>query len=373
VNTIEGISRGDDSRTTLAGRHDVGVGNANRPVAYRRELIAMLEGRAMDPPDEPAFVFWAWSQGLIGLVDRAIAKRQWEPAARHRNTVRSLRGTEALHAALLGRELGPATQVLTEAVGAAPVVLKGPVVADRLYGAPGLRAYADLDLMVPRPSLRQAVSALRDAGWQPARTGRTYAALGEPLPGFAEDYGHELHLVRSFGPGEVHLEIHWRISDDPVAVALDHARLSARARGIPELGDHVVAPAPVDELLVLAVHLLSHGGKTRLIQHVDLALASEALSEPQWDEAFTEANDLGLGWALHRALDHVAETTGSARTRPGPSPPPPAWGALRAADALPLRLAEHVGRAAPLSWRGRARYVGRIALASCRRALARGR
>ena len=26
-----------------------------------------------------------------------------------------------------------------------------------------------------------------------------------------------------------------------------------------------------------------------------------------------EANDLGLGWALHRALDRVAETTGAAR------------------------------------------------------------
>jgi hypothetical protein len=355
------------------GRHDVGVGNASTSVAHKAELISMLKGRALDPPDEQAFVWWAWSQGLVGLVDRAIANGQWQPGEKCRTAVRSLRGTEALHAALLRRELGPATKVLTEAMGTAPIVLKGPVVADRLYGAPGLRAYADLDLLVPRFSLRHAVSALGDAGWQPARAGRTYAALGEPLPGFAEDYGHELHLIRSFGPGDVHLEVHWRISDDPLSEALDHARLSARGRAIPELGDHVVAPAAVDELLVLAVHLLSHGGQTRLIQHVDLALASETLPESQWEEAFTEANDLGLGWALHRALDHVAETTGAARTRPQPSPRPPAWGALRAADALPLRVAEHVGRAAPLSWRGRARYVRRVALATCRRVLARGR
>ena len=59
-------------------------------------------------------------------------------------------------------------------------------------------------------------------------------------------------------------------------------------------------------------------GQTRLIQHVDLALASEALPQSEWEEAFTEANDLGLGWGLHRALDLVAETTGVARTRPGP-------------------------------------------------------
>ena len=332
----------------------------------------MLKGRAFDPPDEPGFVFWAWSQGLVGLLDRAIANGQWEPATGYRDAVRSLRGTEALHAALLRRELGPAAEVLTEAAGVAPIVLKGPAVAERLYGAPGLRAYADLDLLVPQRSLRQAVSALRDAGWEPARAGRTYAALGEPLPGFAEDYGHEFHLVRRVGPAEVHLEVHWRISDDPLSEALDHARLSARGRAIPELGAHVVAPAPVDEMLVLAVHVLSHSrDQTRLIQHVDLALASEALPQSQWEEAFTEVDELGLGWALHRALDRVAETTGVARARPAPCPQPPPWGPMRAADALPARLAEHIGRAAPLSWRARVRYVGRIASATGRRVLAR--
>ncbi len=332
----------------------------------------MLEGRALDPPDELAFIMSAWSQGLVGLLDRAIADGQWQPAGRCRDVVRSLRGTEALHAALLRRELGPAAEVLHDAAGVAPVVLKGPAVADRLYGAPGLRAYADLDLLVPLSSLRRAVSALHEAGWDSARAGRTYAALGEPLPGFAEDYGHEFHLVRRFGPAEVHLEVHWRVSDDPLSEALDHARLSARPRAIRELGPHVVAPAPIDELLVLAVHLLS-AEQTRLIQHVDLVRASEAMPQSEWEKAFTEADDLGLGWVLHRALDRVAETTGAARTRPRPCPPPPPWGAMRAADTLPTRLAEHVGRAAPLSWRGRLRYVRRIASATGRRMLARPR
>jgi hypothetical protein len=349
------------------------VGNAKRPATYRPELAAMLDGRALNPPNEHPFVWWAWGQGLVGLLDRAIANGQWHPGASCRAAVRSLRGTEALHAALLRRELGPVAELLTDATGVAPIVLKGPAVAERLYGAPGLRAYADLDVLVPRTSLRHAVSALRDAGWEPARAGRTYAALGEPLPGFAEDYGHEFHLVRRFGPAEVHLEVHWRISDDPLSEALDHTRLAARGRAVADLGAHVIAPAAVDELLVLAVHLVSSGEQTRLIQHVDLALASKALPQSQWEEAFAEANDLGLGWALHRALDRVAETTGVDRARPTPCPPPPPWGAMRAADALPLRLAEHVGRAAPLSWPDRVRYLGRIASATGRRVLARSR
>jgi hypothetical protein len=349
------------------------VGQAKRPITHRAELVALLDGRALSPRYEHAFVWWAWGQGLVGLLDQAIADGQWEPGATCREAVRSLRGTEALHAALLRRELGPAAEILARACGVAPIVLKGPVVAERLYGAPGLRAYADLDMLVPRASLRDAVAALRDAGWENAAAGRTYAALGEPLPGFAEDYGHEFHVVRRLGPAEVHLEVHWRISDDPLSETLDHARLFARGVAVPELGAQVVAPTPVDELLVLAVHLLSSGEQTRLIQHVDLALASRALSQPQWEEAFAEANDLGLGWALHRALDQVAETTGVARARPTPCPPPPPWGAMRAADALPMRLAEHVGRAAPLSWPERVRYVRRIASATGRRVLARRR
>jgi hypothetical protein len=347
--------------------------NKDRPIAYQAELVAMLNGQALDPPDAQVFVLWAWSQGLIGLLDRAIVNGQWRLEGRERDAVRSLRGRAALHAAVLRRELGPAAEILREAIGAAPILLKGPVVAARLYGAPGLREYGDLDLLVPRSSLRHAVSALCDAGWELARAGKTYAALGEPLPGFAEDYGHELHLVRRFGPAEVHLEVHWRINDDPISEALDHPRLSARAVAIPELGDHAVVPAPVDELLVLATHLLGDGGQTRLIKHVDLALASQALSQSEWEDAFTEASDLGLGWVLHRALDHVAQTTGAARTRPEPCPSPPPWGPLRAADALPARLAEHVGRTAPLTWRGRVRYAGRIASATGRRMLARRR
>jgi putative nucleotidyltransferase-like protein len=344
---------------------------AGQPIAYRRELIAMLGGGAFDPLDERAFVRWAWTHGLVGLVDRAIVNGQWKPAARARAAVRSLRASRALHATVMRRELGPAAALLTEAAGVTPIILKGPAVGERLYGAPGLRAYGDLDLMVPRSSLRRAVSALRDAGWAPVRAGRTYAALGEPLPGFAEDYGHHHRLCRRSGPAQVDLEVHWRLSDDPLSESLDHARLSARAVTIPQLGDRVVAPAPVDELLVLAIHVMNHGRATRLIWHVDLALASEALPQSDWGEAFTKANHLGLGWVLHRALDRVAETTGVARTRPQPCPPAPPWGPIRAADALPGRLAEHIGRAAPLSWRGRGRYLRRIASATGRRVLAR--
>jgi hypothetical protein len=323
------------------------------------------------PGGEAAFVGWAWRHGLAGLVDRAIAEGRWQPREGVRDFARSIRAGATLNAALLRQELGPAAEALTAATGAAPVIIKGPVLAERLYDAKGLRAFADLDLLVPAASLRGAVAALTERGWELARAGRTYAAMGEPLPGFAEDYGHELHVVRRVGAAEVHLEAHWRVTDDPIAARLDHAWLAPRARRLDGLGDHVLAPTPVDELLILAVHLLAHGSATRLIWHVDLAFASRALDEAAWEEAFAVADELGIGWPLHRALDRVAQTTGIARPRPRACPPAPPWGPLRAADTLPPRLAEHVGRVAPLGWRGRGRYAARILAATARRVRAR--
>jgi hypothetical protein len=340
---------------------------------YEAELRALVEGRPLRPAREAAFVGWAWRHGLAGLADRAIVEGRWQPAEGVRDFARSIRGGATLNAALLRQELGPAAEALAAATGATPVVIKGPVLAERLYDAPGVRAFADLDLLVPRASLRDAVAALAQRGWEPARTARSYAAMGEPLPGYAEDYGHELHVVRRVGAAEAHLEVHWRVGDDPLTSRLDHAWLSSRARPLPGLGDHVLAPAPPDELLVLAVHLVGHGRASRLIWHVDLALASRALDDAEWEEAFAVADELGLGWTLHRALDRAAATTGVARVRPRTCPPPPPWGPLRAADTLPPRVAEHVGRLAPLGWGGRGRYVGRVAVATARRIRARMR
>jgi hypothetical protein len=53
-----------------------------------------------------------------------------------------------------------------DAAGVRWLVVKGPVISDRYYEAPGLRAYTDLDLVVPassfaRPSRRSAPQAAR--------------------------------------------------------------------------------------------------------------------------------------------------------------------------------------------------------------------
>ncbi len=72
-----------------------------------------------------------------------------------------------------------------EASGATPIVLKGPD-ATSLYVSRTLRAFGDLDLLVPRDALEPAAVAVESLG---------YERLVELRPGFGAEHGHDVHLV----------------------------------------------------------------------------------------------------------------------------------------------------------------------------------
>jgi hypothetical protein len=204
-------------------------------------------------------------------------------------------------------------------------------------------------------------------GFALARSERFFAADGEPWPGFAEEFGHELSLQRRAAGRGLLVELHWRLSDDPLGAALAHDRIAPRA--VP-FGDGLLAPDGPDTLLVLAVHLLHHErDDVRLIWLLDVGLARDALDDDGWSEAFARAGDAGLGWVLHTALDRAEAAFGGARPRPEPPGRPPRLGPLRVGQRLPGALGIHAGRLAGLGWRGRARYLQRAgqALASSAR------
>jgi hypothetical protein len=230
-------------------------------------------------------------------------------------------------------------------------------VADRLYANPGLRTFADLDLMLPHHLLNRAAEALGQCG---------YEQVHEFRPGFGASHGHDLHLARRAGARTVDVELHWRVGDDPACVPLDYGELAGPDR-IEVAGTAVAVPPPPAEILLVAVHLLSDRSK-RLVWLEDLARAGRSASEYEWLEAFQLAERLGLGWVLHRALDYVGVHLRWERERPLPPGPAPAWGPLRAVETLDMRGSVHLGRLAALDWAGRRRYV-RTVLAPTREGL----
>jgi len=111
----------------------------------------------------------------------------------------------------------------------------------------------------------------------------------------------------------------------------------------------------------LAAHLLSDRTK-RLIWVQDLALAARSASAASWQRAFELADDLGLGWVLHRALDYAARHLGLERERLVPVGSPPPWGPLRAVEELNVPASLHLGRLAALGGLGRVRYLREVLL-----------
>ena len=140
-------------------------------------------------------------------------------------------------------------------------------------------------------------------------------AGGEPWRGFAEAYGHELGLAREIGSRVVGLELHWRLTDDPRADALDR---DALARHGTEL-DGAIVPAAPELLLALALHLVAHPDR-RLLMVQDIALAARSADADiqRTFELAARARSSAGSWRL--ALDAAEEYAGVEVERPARRP-----------------------------------------------------
>ena len=305
------------------------------------------DGHPLAPVAPGRLVDAAEHHGVGPYVVRALGSGRIELPANERSRLRWVTAQAALHAAVLRHELGNVADPLDEACGSPPLLLKGPALAELFYPDRRLRRYYDLDLLVPRERLAAAAQALQARG---------YRMLEEFRPGYATHHGHDVHLRRWVADRWVDIELHWRVGDDPATATLSHARLERDAAFLDIDGARLAMPAPPAHLLVLAVHLLSDREK-RLCWVNDLALVSRSLDDAAWSETFALADELGLGWPLHRALDYAERHLGFDRSRPRVPAPPPAWGPLRAVEELDLRASPHLGRLAVLGWRERAAFL----------------
>jgi hypothetical protein len=316
-------------------------------------LIAVLQGAERAAPEDPSrFVDAAVAHRVVGAAAAALdADRLVVPAGQAR-AIRDAQAVGALRSALMRRELALVTEPLSAALETSPIVLKGPAIADRFYTDPHLRSFADLDLLVPRERLGDAVAALEKLG---------YRERVELREGFGATHGHDVHMARAIGRQRADVELHWRVGDDALGEALSHGALADAS--VAAEGAVYRYPSPGDQLLVCAMHLLSDRLK-RLVWVEDLRRVSIALGEGGWRHTFDHARSLGLLWVLNRALDYAAHHLDYRRERPLPSGEPPPWGPLRAVEELDMRASLHLGRLAALPWRRRPHYLRDVLIPS---------
>jgi len=177
---------------------------------------------------------------------------------------------------------------------------KGPVLTAQAYGNLGLRAFDDLDFLVPHRELSHAHKQLLVEGFEAEMPFEEGIAAGEAALGqylFWKDGGQCIV--------EVHTERTLRYYPKP----LDVDGLLARTVTVPLGGQLVPSFAPEDLLMILSVHASKHFWN-RLIWICDVAELVQIPRGINWELAQEEARRLGcqrmllLGLSLaHELLD----------------------------------------------------------------------
>lgn len=162
--------------------------------------------------------------------------------------------------------------------------LKGPVLAELLYGQVTLRPSDDLDILVREEDFAQAELLLLELGFEPL--------------GPADDYH------RDFVRNGTYVELHFGIGS-PSAPNFDLPGAWARARRLEFRGCAIRFLSPVDLILYLSLHGLKHRF-ARLIWVLDISRALEALDPSDTvallEEAGTQRlrNVFLLSWEITR-------------------------------------------------------------------------
>jgi putative nucleotidyltransferase-like protein len=178
------------------------------------------------------------------------------------------------------------------------IALKGPALADSLYGDPALRPSCDLDLLIRRQDLPAAVELLASLGYR-----RAPHLIRLSLRKLAR---LDCHLVVQPKLGAP-IELHWAVAPDdyPFHIASD---VLWRSRQVTQIaGRKVGVLAPECLLLYLCLHGAKHawsrlhwlGDLARLIDRgIDFPRAQALATETKCDRLFS----LGL-LLVHNVLD----------------------------------------------------------------------
>lgn len=203
------------------------VGYEPRLREFEDEARGLLE--TLDP--QRLIDFWAYQGVAVRAVERArsvgVTRTLWDEVAAE------VRADAAEGAALHGLVTRQVT-VMLERAGIKAVVLKGPLMAERLYGDATVRSRsADIDLLVPVDQLAEASQVLLDGGWLPPEDPR----FDNGLPDF--------HFCLGAPAGTPNVELHWRLQ---WYESNEHAEgLIERAQDL----EGLMAPSPVDQLSIL--------------------------------------------------------------------------------------------------------------------------
>jgi hypothetical protein len=181
------------------------------------------------------------------------------------------------------------------------LAVKGPVLS-QLYPKPDLRAYSDLDMVVPREGFVLAVEALQSAGC---------TLLDTNWRRIHEEKRTQVHLLAPHGTA---IDLHWHLINRGVArrgLTVDVDALFRHARRTLISGVPCLTTDPVDTALHVIVHAGVSGG-ARLSQLADVRHAID-VADLDWDALAARARSWGAGEMVAIMLARVARVLDAPR------------------------------------------------------------
>jgi len=225
--------------------------------------------RAVVAPATAAHEAWAQWCALVPIAQAdqqesqvlpLLAQRVTEGGfdAAHARRLRGLRRHASIRHFLVLEELAVAADAW-RAVGIVPVALKGVALAE-VYGTTNVRTVGDADVLVPAHQRRAAVDAMLAAGFR----------LGLGLqPEHLDVWAQRFHALPLSRPGLPEVDLHWRLSHQPVECDATTAAVFRRA-ALATAGSWRV-PHPSHQLAITVAHGWAATSQASLRMMVDVA------------------------------------------------------------------------------------------------------
>jgi len=169
------------------------------------------------------------------------------------------------------------------------LVTKGPALAVRCYGDPGMRPYSDIDLVVREADIRRTTQAMLNLGYQSRISLTTIDA--KKMPGEYAFRKLDTDLLIEF-----HTEQTFRYHPRPLQIE----KLFARRTFVTIDGRSVPALSLEDELVLICVHGAKHFWE-RLMWIADVA-ALISRQTPDWNRVLAISREVGAERILRLGL-----------------------------------------------------------------------
>lgn len=238
----------------------------------------------------PRLLELAAEHGVLGHLAARLGKMDGQTLQRETRQV-LLDGQRAQNFVTL-RMTAELFRVLDQfaSAGISALVVKGPVLAVRAYGDPGMRSYGDLDLLVRQRDIRRATELMVAAGYHAAVPPAAIDA--GKIPGQHLFSRADLKLLV-----ELHNDLTLRYF--PRRLPLEtwferQAYVHVDSREVPALSVE-------DELVLICVHGAKHLWE-RLLWIADVAALVSRQSNLDWERAASSAKEAGAGRMLRVGL-----------------------------------------------------------------------